>query len=97
MKINPPIDLTVTTMTVKVSCGAQERLRKIAKDNNLNIQDVVSVCLLHMPEREIVRIAEQQKAALEQLSPEARAMLRKMNKLSEGERALLRGILASGE
>lgn len=90
MKGKPPIDLVIKSMSCKVSAGAQERLKRIADDNGLKIQDVLSVCLLYMPEDEIVRIIEQQSAALQQLSPEAQSMLRKIDKLSDAERSLLR-------
>lgn len=94
MKTKPPIDLVIKTMSCKVSAGAQERLKDISERNNLKIQDVISACLLYMPEDKIVSILQQQSAALQQLSPEAISMLRKIDKLSDAERSLLRDQLS---
>jgi len=94
VKTKPPIDLVIKTMSCKVSAGAQERLKLIANSHGFKVQDVISACLLYMPEDEIVRVIEQQSAVLQQLSPEAISMLRKIDKLSDAERSLLRDQLS---
>lgn len=89
--MSEPSELVMKTMTCKVSVAAQDRLKLIAKQNKLKVQDVVSVCLLHMPESEIVRLVEELNA---QYSSEARAMMRKLDKLTDEEKSVLRSLLS---
>ncbi len=94
MKTQPPIDLAVKTMTCKVSADAQDRLKAISKRHGLKLQDVHSACLLYMPEDEIVRIVQEQQAALDQLPSALKSMLRNIDKLSDADRAMLRDMLS---
>lgn len=94
MKTDLPIDLPTKTLSAKVSVNALKRLKRIASEHKLKIQDVISVCLLHMPEDEIVRIVSEQEASLESLKPEVRSILRKVDGMSDEDRRTLREILS---
>lgn len=90
----PPIELTVTTMTTKVAPAAQARLRELASKHGARISDVVSACLLFMPEEDLARILAEQKATLDALPKAVRGMVRNLDKLSEEDRAMLRDLLS---
>lgn len=89
-----PIDLALKTMTNKVSVDAHARLGLIAKSHGFKKQDVLSACLLHMPEDEIVRICEAQKAMLEKLPKSIQAVLKNADTMTEADRKILRDMLA---
>ena len=88
-----PIDLALKTMTSKVSVGAHERLKDLAAKHDAKIQDVLSACLLHMPEDLLVRILAEQQAVLDKLPKPVRNMLRHADQLTDADRAMLREIL----
>jgi hypothetical protein len=88
-----PIDLSLRTMTAKVSVGAHERLKQLADKHHAKMQDVLSACLLHMDEDRLVEILDAQEAAVDGLPKAVKAMLRNVDKLSDAERALLKDIL----
>jgi hypothetical protein len=87
------IDLPIKTMTTKVSHGAHARLKHLSEKHGFLIQDVLSACLLHMPEDELVRILTQHKVALDALPKAARAVLKNLDALSDEERAELKKLL----
>lgn len=89
-----PIDLPIKTMTTKVSVAAQDRLKLIAKSHGFKIQDVLSACLLHMPEDDIVRIVEDQQAIIAKLPKSVRALLKDADNLSDADREMLRDLLS---
>jgi hypothetical protein len=92
-----PIDLPMRTMTAKVSVGAHERLKALAEKHGFLIQDVLSACLLHMPEVQLVELLKTQKERVDALPKAVRGMLRNLEKLSDAERAMLRDILGPDE
>jgi hypothetical protein len=93
MKKKLQLDLAIKTMTTKVSVNAHARLKEIAEKHGFLIQDVLSACLLHMPEERIVKILTEHKEALDELPKATQAVLRNLDKLSEAERRELRKLL----
>lgn len=87
------IDLPIKSMTTKVSVGAHTRLKHLAEKHGFLIQDVLSACLLHMPEDELVRILTEHKVALDSLPRAAKAVLKSLDQLSEDERKELKKLL----
>ena len=88
------IDLPLRTMTSKVSLDAHARLKKLAKKYSARMSDVLSACLLHMPEDELVRILNAQKKAVDGLPKSVKGLLTNMEKLSDEERKMLRELLS---
>lgn len=89
-----PIDLPIKSMTTKVSVGAQERVKLIATSHGFKLQDVISACLLHMPENDIVRIVEAQQKAVGRLPKAVKGLLRNVDKMTDEEREMLKDILS---
>lgn len=89
-----PIDLPVKSMTSKVSVGAQEHLRELAKKYDARISDVLSACILHMPEDRLAQVLAEQKKALEGLPKSVKGLLRNADSLTDEERAMLRDVLS---
>lgn len=92
--MNLPIDLSMKTMTNKVSVGAYDRLRELADKHGFKIQDVLSACILHMPEDKLVKVLTEQQKKLDTLPKPMKAMLKNIDKLSEKDRAMLRDMLS---
>lgn len=92
--MNLPIDLSMKTMTNKVSVGAYDRLRELAEKHGFKIQDVLSACILHMPEDKLVKVLTEQQKKLDNLPKPMKAMLKNIDKLSEKDRAMLRDMLS---
>jgi hypothetical protein len=92
-----PIDLPLKTMTAKVSVGAHDRLKALADKHKLKMQDVLSACLLHMPEDQLVAILKIQEERLAALPPALRQMLKNIDQLSPADRQSLRDILGPDE
>lgn len=92
--MNLPIDLSMKTMTNKVSVGAYDRLRELAEKHGFKIQDVLSACILHMPEDKLVKVLTEQQKKLDTLPKPMKAMLKNIDKLSEKDRAMLRDMLS---
>lgn len=88
-----PIDLSLKTMTAKVSVGAHARLRHLSEKHHAKMQDVLSACLLHMEEDKLVEILDAQEAAWDALPRSVQIMLRNVDKLSDDEKKLLKDIL----
>jgi hypothetical protein len=88
-----PIDLPLRTMTSKVSLGAHERLKKLAGEHGARMSDVLSACLLHMPEAQLAKILAEQKKAIDNLPKSVKGLMRNMDKLSEAEKKMLRDLL----
>jgi hypothetical protein len=91
---NLPIDLPVKAVTVRMSVGARDRVKLIAASHGFSQQDVISACLLHMPEDAIVKIIEQQRCELDSMTKITQDMLRALSDMSDEERARLRDILS---
>jgi hypothetical protein len=87
------LDLAIKTMTTKVTVGAQARLKQLAEKHGFLVQDVLSACLLHMPEDQIVRILTEHRAALDELPKATKAVLKNLDKLSDAEREELKKLL----
>lgn len=88
-----PIDLPLRTMTSKVSIGAHERLKQLAAKHGARMSDVLSACLLHMPEEELVRILAEQGRALDALPKSVKGLMRNLDKLDDAEKKMLRDVL----
>jgi hypothetical protein len=80
-------------MTAKVSVGAHERLKALSTKLDAKMQDVLSACLLHMTEEQLIAILAEQKAKLDELSPTVRRLLKNIDHLSSDEREFLRDSL----
>lgn len=89
-----PIDLPLRTMTSKVSLGAHERLKRLAEKTGARMSDVLSACLLHMPEAELERILAEQKKAVDGLPKSVKGLMRNLDRLSDQEREMLRQLLS---
>lgn len=88
-----PIDLSLRTVTTKVSVGAWARAQSLKDTHGCRLSDIVSICLLYMPEGEIDRIVKEQSEIVETLPKSVRGLLRNLDKLSEEERQILRDAL----
>ncbi|MGE8141871.1 hypothetical protein ACQKOE_07835 [Novosphingobium sp. NPDC080210] len=88
-----PIDLSLKTVTTKVSAAAWDRAQELKAKHDCRLSDIVSACLLYMPEEEIARIIAEQDEAVERLPKPVRALLRNMDKLTEDERAMIRDLM----
>jgi cupin superfamily acireductone dioxygenase involved in methionine salvage len=87
------IDLPIQSMTNKVSVAAHTRLKHLAEKHGFLIQDVLSACLLHMPEDELVRILTEHKEALEEMPAAAKAVLKNLDSLTKADREALKKLL----
>lgn len=87
------IDLPIKTMTSKVSVNAHARLKDLAERHGFLIQDVLSACLLHMPEQELVRILEEHKAAVDALPRAAKAVLKSLDAMTAADREAIKKLL----
>lgn len=87
------IDLAIKTMTTKVSVAAQARLKELAEKHGFLVQDVLSACLLHMPEDLLVRILTEHRTALDQLPKATKAVLKNLDKLTDAEREEIKKLL----
>lgn len=88
-----PIDLSLKTVTTKVSNAAWDRAQELKAKHDCRLSDIVSACLLYMPEEEIARIIAEQDEAVERLPKPVRALLRNIDKLTEDERAMIRDLM----
>lgn len=88
-----PIDLSLKTVTTKVSVDAWLRAQTLKAKYTARLSDIVSVCLLHMPEAEIERLLQEQAAAVGKLPKAVRGVLSNMDRLSDDEREMLRDAL----
>lgn len=88
-----PIDLSLKTVTTKVSAAAWDRAQELKAKHDCRLSDIVSACLLYMPDEEIARIIAEQNEAVERLPKSVRGLLRNLDKLTDDERAMLRGLL----
>ena len=89
-----PIDLSLRTITTKVSVDAWVRAQSLKEKHGVRLSDVVSACLLYMPEAELAKIVEEQSKAVDGLPKEIRGMLRNVDKLSAEDKKILRDILS---
>lgn len=88
-----PIDLSLKTVTTKVSNAAWDRAQELKTKFDCRLSDIVSVCLLYMPEDEIANIIAEHNAAVEKLPKQMRSLLRNIDQLSDDDRAMLRDLL----
>lgn len=89
-----PIDLTLVTKTTKVSAAAWERAQELKAKHGVRLSDIVSACLLYMPEEKLAEVVEEQSKLVDGLPKVVKGMLRNVDKLSDEERAMLRDILS---
>lgn len=87
------IDLPLRTMTSKVSLDAHARLKALAKKYSARMSDVLSACILHMPEEELARIITEQKRAVDGLPKDVKGLLRNLDKLDDEQKKMLRELL----
>lgn len=88
-----PIDLSLKTVTTKVSVPAWDRAQELKDKFDCRLSDIVSACLLYMSEEELEKIMTQQAAAVNALPKSVRGLLRNLDKLSDEERTMLRDLL----
>ena len=84
-----PIPLTLKTVSTKVAPQAWERVDALASKLGVRKSDVVSACLLYMPEDELKAKLDEQSAALEALPKAVRGLLRTVDKLDAAQRKVL--------
>lgn len=88
-----PIDLPMRTLSTKVSVGAYERVRKLKDETEYRMSDIVSACLLYMPEDKLIAILEEQSKVVDALPKSAKGILRNIESMSDEDRKILRDIL----
>lgn len=89
-----PIDLPIKSMTTKISVGAHDRLKDLADKHGVRISDVISACILYMPEDKLAQVLADQKIVLDALPKSVKGLLRNVDKMTDEERVMLRGILS---
>lgn len=88
-----PIDLPIKSMTTKVSVGAHDRLKELAAKHDARMSDVISACILYMPDAQLAKILAEQKEVLDSLPKAIKGLLRNVDKMTDEERAMIRDIL----
>ncbi len=89
-----PIDLSLKTVSTKVSVKAWERAQELKQKHDVRLSDVVSACLLHMPEDILTDIFKEQQAIVDALPRAVKGLLGNIDKLDDAQRAMLRDILS---
>lgn len=84
-----PIQLTLKTVSTKVAPAAWDRVDALAAQFGARKSDIVSACLLFMPEAEIKRVLDEQAAAMDALPKPVRGLLRHIDKLDAKQRQLV--------
>lgn len=90
----PPIDLELKTVTTKVSVDAWERAQALKAKLGCRLSDVVSACLLFMPEDELEKILNNQSQIVNSLPKNVRGLLGNASKLSAEEKQMIVRILS---
>lgn len=90
----PPIDLRLKTVTTKIAPSAWDRAQALKELYGVRLSDIVSACLLFMPEEELGALLARQKSAVDGLPKPIRGMLRNIDKLTDDEKAFLKEILS---
>ena len=85
-----PIDLNLVTKTTKVSSKAWDRAQELKKKHDVRLSDVVSACLLYMPEDLLEEIVKKQSDAIDGLPKPVVGLLRNLDKLSDEEVEMIR-------
>lgn len=88
------LELALKTVTTKVAPSAWDRAQALKEKTGKRLSDIVSVCLLYMPEAELERILAEQDAAVEKLPKSVKGLLRNLDKLGDAERQMLRDVLS---
>lgn len=88
-----PIDLSLRTVTTKVSTGAWEHAQRLKRAVGCRVSDVVSAALLTLDEARLRKIMESQDAALAELPKPIQALLKDLDQLSEADRKTIRTLL----
>lgn len=88
-----PIDLPVKSVTTKVSPEAWERAQQLKDKFGARLSDVLSACLLYMPEEKLKKILQDQNEAVNNLPKSVIGTMRNIDKLSDEEKQMLRDIL----
>jgi hypothetical protein len=88
-----PIDLKLRTISTRVSVAAWDRAHALKKELGTSLQDVLSAALLYIDVKTLKRVMENQRAALEELPPSVKAILKDLDQLSAEDRKALRDLL----
>lgn len=80
-------------MTAKVDPAAQARLKELAARHGARVQDVLSACLLFMPEDLLAERLKERAEQIEALPKPMRQLLKDLDKLSPADREALKDIL----
>ncbi|MEE3153952.1 MAG: hypothetical protein VX309_00300 [Pseudomonadota bacterium] len=88
-----PIDLNLVTKTTKVSAAAWDRAQELKQKHDVRLSDIVSACLLYMPEDLLEKIVKEQTEVLDNLPKPIIGLLRNVDKLSDDEIEMIRSIL----
>lgn len=88
------LELALKTVTTKVTPAAWERAQALKQKTGKRLSDVVSVCLLYMPEDELVRLLAEQDDAIDKLPKAVKGLMRNLDKLSDAEKKMLRELLS---
>lgn len=90
-----PIDLSLKTVTTKVATNAWERVQELKRQRpGVRLSDLVSVCLLYMPEAELDRILAEQAGKLASLPKPIQALLKNLDTLTAADREMLRDLFS---
>jgi hypothetical protein len=92
---NIPLELALKTVSTKVTPAAWERAQALKDKTGKRLSDVVSACLLYMPEDKLIEILEQQDKAVAALPRSVRGMMRDADKLSDDEKKMLIDMLST--
>jgi hypothetical protein len=87
-----PIDLTLKTVTTKVTPKAWDRAQELKDKHNVRLSDIISICLLYMPEDRLAQLIKEQDEAVEKLPKSVRGLLRDWDKLTEDQKAMLKDL-----
>ena len=88
-----PIDLSLKTVTTKVSTQAWDRAQMLKQRHGCRLSDIVSVALLYIDDAQLSEILEEQNKAIEALPKSVRGLMSNLDKLTDVEREMLRELL----
>lgn len=95
--MNLKLELALRTVTTKVTPAAWDRAQRLKDKTGKRLSDIISVCLLFMPEDELIQILDEQDTMINAMPKAIRGFLRNADRLSEEERKMLMGILSDPE
>lgn len=88
-----PIDLSLKTVTTKVSTQAWERAQELKLRHDCRLSDIVSVALLYIDEDQLGEILKEQNRAIEALPKSVKSLMSNLDKLTDVDREMLRDLL----